>query len=247
MWRTDIAEAGPAVDANVPRGGVWPDLNGTVLQGSIARLSVALEMRMRALSERLRATTPRERLLLAVLALGALIYAPIMAGDFRAAQEERYVQALGERASAQLAQSAARRIAAATENRSAVDDMRTWGFEAANIPIAQVSIEQRLLQAVTAAELVNPRITVRDQIENVGATQWLEAEVQADLRWTPVFAFLDDVAAWPEGFRVTRFQYEITPYTGFLPPETAPPATGQVRIGLAFPVTVTDSSDGRSS
>lgn len=204
-------------------------------------------MRTRALGERLRATTPRERMLLAVLGLGALIYAPIMAGDFRVTQEERYVQALGDRASAKLAQSAARRIAAATENRSALEDMRTWGFAAANIPVAQVSIEQRLLQAATASEMINPRITVRDQIETIGPTQWLEAEVQAELRWTPVFSFLDDVAAWPEGFRVTRFQYEITPYTGLLPPESAPPATGQVRIGLAFPVTIADPTDGRAS
>lgn len=200
-----------------------------------------------ALSVRLRATTPRERVLLATLMLGALIYAPLAAVDWRAEQEERYVQALGDRSSALLAQSAARRIAAATENRTALDDMRTWGFTAANIPVAQVTIEQRLVQAAASAEMLNPRITVRDQIESIGPTQWLEAEVQAELRWTPTFAFLDDVSAWPEGFRVTRFQYEITPYTGLLAPEEAPPPTGRVTIGLAFPVTVADLTDGAAS
>lgn len=231
----------------MPRGGVWPGLNGTVLQGTIAVLSASLKARMRVVNERLRRTTPRERLLLAVLALGGLIYAPIMAADFRASQEERYIQAMGERSSARLAQQAARRIAAATENRTALDDMRTWGFEAANIPVAQVVIEQRLVQAATVAEMVNPRITVRDQIEIVGPTQWLEAEVQGDLRWTPTFAFLDDVAAWPEGFRVTRFRYEITPYTGPLLAEDAPPPSGRVTIGLAFPVRVADVSEGESA
>lgn len=197
-----------------------------------------MRTRAHALGERLRRTTPRERVLLAVLMLGALVYAPIAAADWRAAQEDRYVQALGDRASARLAQAAARRIEAATENRSALEDMRSWGFKAGNVAIAQVMIEQRLSAAASAAELVEPRITVRDQVETVGPTQWLEAEVQADLRWAPTFAFLDDVAAWPEGFRVTRFQYEMTPAPAYSDIESVAPPSGRVRIGLAFPVEI---------
>lgn len=224
------------VDANMFRGRAL-NLSGLFEWESMAGSGAALRERMRALGDRLRATTPRERLLLGLLGLGALIYAPIMASDFRAAQEDRYVQALGDRASTTLMQQAARRIAAATENRTALEDMRSWGFEAANIPIAQVAIEQRLVKAATNAQMINPRITVRDQIETIGATQWLEAEIQADLRWTPTFAFLDDVAAWPEGFRVTRFQYEMTPPPAFSEIEPVAPS-GRVVIGLAFPVSI---------
>ena len=42
------------------------------------------------------------RALLAVLVLGTLVYAPIAASDWRAAQETRYVDAMSERSSARL-------------------------------------------------------------------------------------------------------------------------------------------------
>ncbi|WP_287898988.1 hypothetical protein [Brevundimonas sp.] len=206
------------------------------MQDITAGLRASAGVRTRDLVARLKRTTPRERVLLAVLVLGALVYAPIAASDWRAAQETRYVDAMSERSSARLAAAAARRIEAATADQAALEDMETWGFEASNVAVAQVRIEQQLVEAATRAGLTNLRVTTDSEVETIGPTQWLGAEVQANLLWTPTFAFLDALAAWPEGFRVTGFQYEMQPLTPLQQEAGMTAPTGSVRIGVAFPV-----------
>lgn len=189
-----------------------------------------------ALKERLRRTTPRERILLALLALGAAFYAPVAALESRSAQAEAYIDALGEQSAARLTANAARRIAEGAADRMALDDMNAWGFEAANPAIAQVLIEHRLLQSAEAVALPNPRITTNAKIEDIGPTQWLEAEVQADLRWGPTFAFLDQLGEWPEGFRVVSFRYELTPPRPMAADAEPPLTSGKLWLRLAFPI-----------
>ena len=217
---------------------------GAGLQEIIAGLRGSAQTQTRALVSRLQRTTPRERVLLAVMALAALVYAPISAADWRVRQEDRYVDAMSARASARLAASAARRVRAVTADESALQDMKTWGFEASNVAVAQVRIEQQLAKAATDAGMTSYVITTDSEVETIGATQWVGAEIQADLRWNPTFSFLDRVATCPEGFRVVSFDYETTPPSPF---QTQPvqqivgetqlvPAGGKVRIHLAFPV-----------
>lgn len=215
------------------------------MQDIIAGLRVSGRTHTRALIARLQRTTPRERVLLGVMVLAALVYAPISAADWRIRQEDRYVDALTSRASARLAANAARRVEAAAADDSAVEDMKTWGFEAANIAIAQVRIEQQLVKAATDTGMTNFTITTDSEPETIGVTQWVGAEIQADLRWNPTFALLDRVAGWPEGFRVVSFDYEMTPPSPFQvqrtrgrgEPQPVPPS-GKVRLHLAFPVTL---------
>lgn len=216
------------------------------MRAVLANVRTAWTVRGRALVVRFQRTTPRERLLLGALALGIFLYAPILAMDRRAEASERYVDAVTERAAARLTLNAARRAAADPLDRAVFEDMRGWGVEASNPATAQVLLERRLFEAVNRAQLVNAQITTRPEIETLGATQWVEGEVQADLRWTPVFAFLDAVAAWPEGFRITSFQYETTPppaANAGIPPEVlaavmATQPLGRVRIGVAVPARI---------
>ncbi len=188
------------------------------------------------LKARLRRTTARERILLALLALSAAFYAPVAALEARSARAEAYVDALGEQSAARLTANAARRIAEGAADRMALDDMNAWGFEAANPAIAQVLIEQRLLQAAHAVELPDPRITTNAKVEDIGPTQWLEVEVQAGLRWGPTFAFLDKLGEWPEGFRVVGFRYELTPPRPQARDAEPPWTSGKLWLRLAFPV-----------
>ncbi len=189
------------------------------------------------LKARLARTTLRERALLGLLALGAAFYAPVEALAMRTTAADAYVEALSEQSSARLTAAAARRIAEGAADSLALEDMNAWGFEASNPEIAQILIEQRLLAAATTVELPNPRILTNAKIEAIGPTQWLEAEVQADLRWGPTFAFLDRLGEWPEGFRVASFRYEIIAPPAFASAEP-PQTSGRVWIRLAFPVRV---------
>ena len=118
----------------------------------------------RALQARLQRTTPRERILLGGLLLAALVYAPIVVFDWRTAQEDRYIDAMTERSAARLAQAASRRITANAPDQAAIEDMRDWGLEAANVAVAQVRVEQHLVQAATAAGLTNIKITTKEDL-----------------------------------------------------------------------------------
>lgn len=222
------------------------------MKAQLAGLRSAWAARGRALVVRFQRTTPRERLLLAGLALGVLLYGPVLAMDRRAQASERYIDAVTERASARLALDAARRAVADPVDRAVFEDMRGWGIEATNPATAQVLLERRLFEAVTAAELGGAQITTQPELETIGATRWVRGEVQANLRWTPTFAFLDALAAWPEGFRITGFQYEMTPQPANeagIPPEVlaqmmATRPLGRVRIGVAAPVRLTAETEG---
>lgn len=194
--------------------------------------------------DRLQRTTPRERLLLTGLLLGALIYAPIAALDWRTNQETRYIDALSDRSAARLTREAARRIASRAPDQSAIEDMKTWGFDADNVQIAQVYIEQALVKSAEEAGLTNVRITTDVAVETIGAVTWLGAQLQADLRWTPAFAFLDDLTSWPEGFRVKQFQYSLAPATTFVVKKPDPSASlGRIQLVLAFPVNLTSAGE----
>ena len=208
------------------------------MQGFLADIMASTRASIEMLKDRLRRTTMRERVLLGGLVLGAAIYIPVAALEWRMAQADRYIEALTEQSTARLTANAARRVAEGAADRLALEDMNGWGFEATNPAVAQVLIEQRLLQAAAATGLTNTRITTNAKIEALGPTQWLEAEIQSDLRWGPAFAFLDRVGEWPEGFRVTAFRYEVTSPPPIMPGVEAPPPSGKLRISLAFPVRI---------
>lgn len=214
-------------------------LDGTDLPRVFAGIETSVGAWSRTVADRLRRTTPRERILLGGLVLATLLYAPIATLEWRAVQEDRYTDAVTERSAARLSRDAARRVAAAAVDTSAIDDMRSWGFEGSNVSVLRVRIEQRLVEASTQAGLTDPEITVVEEIETIGPTQWLAAEVQADLLWRPTFAFLDNLTAWPEGFRVTEFRYETVPAPAAgmaLTGQATSVGGGRVVIGLAFPV-----------
>ena len=220
------------------------------MRAGLANVRTAWTVRTRALVVRFQRTTPRERLLLGALALAVLVYAPVFAMDQKAVASERYIDAVTERAAARLTLNAARRAAADPVDRAVFEDMRSWGIDAANVATAQVLLERRLFEAANRAQLANVQITTQAEIETLGATQWVEGEVQADLRWTPTFAFLDALASWPEGYRITSFQYETTPPPASnpgIPPEILAAAMaaqplGRVRIGVAIPVRLADAT-----
>lgn len=202
---------------------------------------------VRALTARLQQTTPRERALLGVLLLGFLVILPVAAGDRRTGQEDRYIAALEDRAEARRAAEAARRIRTTLDDKLALEDMETWGFKASNVDVARVMIEDALSRAAREAELTKVSITTDNEIETIGPTDWLGAEVQADLRWSTVFNFLDKVTAMPQGFRVAAFSYELTarPMGAQQAAEPYQPISGRVRVKLAFPVVLPNDPAAR--
>ncbi|MBJ7485267.1 hypothetical protein [Brevundimonas sp.] len=210
----------------------------------ITRFRGAMAAGAGGLAERLARTTPRERLLLGSLVVAAIAYAPVAALDWRSSQEARYVDALTRRAEARAAQSQAAQLARDAQDAAVLEDMNSWGFTAGNVAVAQVALEQRILESATAAQLTNFRITTDTELQTIGPISWLGADVQADLRWGPTFAFLDGLAGWPEGFRVTSFSYELVnvPMITPLGTPSGPPASGRVTIGIAAPVEIADAS-----
>lgn len=228
--------------------GACGEPGGRDLQKFLAELLSAARVRADQLSARLQRTTMRERLLLGGLVMVALIYAPVAAFEWRTAREDLYIDAVTEQAAARLSRDSARRIASTSANSAAQRDMDQWGFNASNVPIAQVLIERRLLAAATEAGLTNVRITMNDDVEQIGSVNWLAGEVEADLVWKGVFGMLDTLGGWPEGFRVTEFHYQMRPTLPGAVYVPGGPPIGSVRIGLSFPIIVpnagTDDTDG---
>ena len=200
----------------------------------------SLRPSVQQLQVRLERTTPRERLLLAGLMGGALLYGAISALEFRSRQQDLYADALAAKATATLAQSNVARISRGAPDLAAIEDMRSWGLEAANVSVAQVRVEGLLLEAADRADLVAPRITTNSELDEVGPTQWLTADVEMDLNWTSTFAFLDQLSRLQTGFRVLSFGFDVEPTRpGVAEGEFRPPR-GRIRLGLGFPVSLRD-------
>lgn len=219
----------------------------------LRRLAALFREGFRHAKARYGQTTPRERLLLGLLALAAPLLAATAALEWRNRQQSLYADVFLVREAAKRERAATRRAVAAASNVSGLEDMKTWGVVATNDAIAQVLVEDSLNRAITLAGLGRPDVRVDSGTDAIGPTRWITAEVQADLSWTSLFAFVDDLAEWPEGFRVTSFHYELTA-TDLLArsarrqeaDEPAPPA-GRVRLGLAFPLRQdVELADGRA-
>lgn len=211
---------------------------GRDLQKILIEARSAARLQADRLTSRLKRTTMRERFLLGGLVLVALAYAPVAAFEWRTAREDLYVDAVTERDAARLARDSARRVMSSAATGAALRDMESWGFDASNVSVAQVLIERRLLAEATDAGLTNARITMDDQVEQIGSVTWLGGEVQADLLWRGVFGMLDGLGAWPEGFRVTSFRYQMRPNIQSAVYMPNGPAIGSVNIGLSFPVAI---------
>lgn len=182
---------------------------------------------------RLRRTTPRERLLIAGLGMGVLIYAPIMAMDARDQAEIAYVEALSTREAAERQRQRVVDARSTSARDLAMEDMSRWGFDGANAETIRVRLERDLQNAASEAGMTGVTITPNDATTQTGPVVWIPIEVQADLTWTPTLRFLDELGSWPEGFRVTRFAFQRPPPPAF---EGAPPSTaGRVRLELEFP------------
>lgn len=191
-------------------------------------------------------TTRRERQLLAILALACPVMLAAGALDWRAKQQDSYAQAEIDRDAARRDQAAARRIVMASADDALLADMETWGIDASNEDVARAIAEKRLNAEVARAGLTQAEIRIDGGVTEIGVTRWIGAEVQADLRWGPVFAFLDGLTAWPEGFRITVFRYEMAPpavaarrarsNNRAADPATPPPPAGRVKINLEFPL-----------
>ena len=170
--------------------------------------------------------------------MGALLFAAVSAMDYQTRQQDLYAEALADRVTARAARSAATRASQGAPDQAALEDMRDWGVKATNVAVAQVRIEGLLLDAATDAQLVAPRISSEGELEEIGPTQWIHAEVETDLSWTPTFAFLDELGRSQTGFRVLSFGFEIDPGLRGRPGAELRAQTGRIRIGLAFPVEI---------
>ena len=185
-----------------------------------------------ALRARLVRTTSRERLLLGGLVAAAILYAPIAAIEARDRAEAAYSDALSARDTASRARVQAVSVTNRAARDLAIQDMRDWGFAGSNTSIVRVRIEQALADAAADAALTGVAIETNDPT-NDGVVTWIGAQVQGDLLWTPTFSLLDEVAGWPEGFRITRFAFERPPPPAF--EGAIVMSKGRVTIGLEFP------------
>lgn len=182
---------------------------------------------------RLARATARERLLLAGLVAGAILYAPIAAMDARDRAETAYAEALSTRDTARRGWVQATNANNRAARNLAIRDMNDWGFAGSNVDIVRVRIEKRLTDAATDAALAGAVIETNETVTANGPVTWVSAQVQGDLLWAPTFRLLDEVASWPEGFRITRFAFERAPPPAF---EGAVVMNrGRVTLGLEFP------------
>lgn len=230
----------------MPRPQPWIAKARRILKERIVALRSTTGRWIAVVDARLKRTTVRERVLLGGLILGALAYGPVAALEWRTTQDDRYVEAMTQVADARRARDAARRVNNAAGDRAAVADMNGWGFEASNVAVAQVVIEQRLNAAAYEAGFRTLTMSVDGEVEDVGPTQWLSADVQTDLTWRSIFAFLENLSAWPEGFRVEGFGYEYgsvpavqqDPTYGYGAGSGQMRPTGKAHFRLAFSVKI---------
>lgn len=177
-----------------------------------------------------RGLAPRERWLLALLALVGLTAVTVMAADWRDRRRETYALAAADLAARRDIAAAARRGAAP----GSADQLRIAAersIRGSDIWMARVDLEQHLSAAVTAAGVATPRIEVAEETDAAPGAQVLKAQITAPYDGGALIRLLETLSADPRAYFIDSLSVD----KGEAP---------EFRLALSFPVQLAAGAPG---
>jgi hypothetical protein len=155
-----------------------------------------------ALSAQLARVSPRERRLLAILALAAVVAAPVKAFDIYQSAQSRNIAAHADLDQALQAARSARSGGVGGQTARQRQEIQAWSWQAPSAPIGRVLAQDRIAAIATHAGLADAEIKGADKIEHVGGIDLVKVDVDAAFSWAGFSGLLAGLAETGKGFLV---------------------------------------------
>jgi hypothetical protein len=175
------------------------------------KLSAASELPS-ALGAQLARVNPRERRMLAVLALVVGLAVPFKAFDYYQTAQGRKIEA---RAALDEQLQAARSVRAdGVSGRVAQQrqEIRAWSWQASSAPVGRVLAQDRIAAIASHAGMTaDTEIKAADKIEHVGGIDLVRVDIDAPFTWGALSGLLAGLAETGKGFMVEALTIQDAP------------------------------------
>jgi hypothetical protein len=155
-----------------------------------------------ALSAQLARVSPRERRLLAILALAAVVAAPVKAFDLYQSAQSRNIAAHADLDRALQAARSARAGGVGGQTARQRQEIQAWSWQAPSAPIGRVLAQDRIAAIATHAGLADAEVKGADKIEHVGGVDLVKVDVEAAFSWAGFSGLLAGLSETGKGFLV---------------------------------------------
>jgi hypothetical protein len=156
--------------------------------------------------------SPRERRLLAVLALAAAVAAPVKAFDYYQTAEARKLSARAELNSELQAARAIRADGVGGQLARQRQEIRAWSWQASSAPIGRVLAQDRIAAiAAHAGMSTDTQIKAADKIEHIGGVDLVRVDIDAPFTWGSLSGLLSGLSATGKGFMVEALTIQDAP------------------------------------
>lgn len=155
-----------------------------------------------ALSAQIARASPNERKLLAVLALAAVVAAPVKAFDLYQTAQTRNLAARAELSQALQGARSLRSGGVGGQLVRQRDEINSWSWQAPSAAIGRVIAVDRIAAIATAAGMADAEIKAADKIEHVGGVELIKVDINAPFTWAGLSSLLTGLAETKKGFLV---------------------------------------------
>ena len=177
-----------------------------------------------ALSAQLARISPRERRLLAVLALAAVVVAPIESFDIYQKAQARNAAARDELSQARLTAQSLRSGGAGGQAARQREEIKAWSWTAPSAAVGRVIAQDRIAAIATSAGITDIEIKAAEKIEHAGGVDLVKIDIDAPFTWANLSGLLSGLSATGKGFLVDSLTIQ----------DAAKP---RLKIGLKLPMT----------
>ena len=161
-----------------------------------------------ALSAQIARVNPRERRLLAILALAALVAAPLKAFDLYQSAQSRNIAAHADLDQALQTARSARAGGVGGQMARQRQEIQAWSWQAPSAPVGRVLAQDRIAAIATHAGLTDAEIKAADKIERVGGVDLVKVDVDAAFSWAGFSGLLAGLSETGKGFLVENLVIE---------------------------------------
>jgi hypothetical protein len=177
-----------------------------------------------AISAQFARVSPRERRLLAVLALAAIVAAPIKALDLYQQAQSRNLAARDQLSQALLAARSLRSGGVGGQLARQREEIKAWSWTAPSAAVGRVIAQDRIAAIATAAGMADAEIKAAEKIERAGGVELVKVDIDAPFTWANLSALLSGLSATGKGFVVDSLTIQDAPKP-------------RLKMGLKLPMT----------
>lgn len=155
-----------------------------------------------AIAAQLARISPRERRLLAVLAMAALVVAPLKAFDMAQQARDRNFTAQADLEKQRRAIHSVQAGGVGGQTARQRQEIKAWSWPASTAPVGRALAQDRIGSIAAAAGLTGAEVKAGEKIDHAGGVDLVRVNLEAPFTWGGLARLLTGLAETRKGFMV---------------------------------------------